>query len=103
MKLKTFSVEFPGVEEVKPYFRNSKIHTNRQIKEVAQSIRRFGFDQPVVVDPNMVIIKGHGRYFAAISLKLKNIPVIVRDDLSSAQIKGARIADNKIFEMTTKN
>jgi hypothetical protein len=101
MKLKTFSVEFPGIEEVKPYFRNSKIHTSRQIKDVAQSIKRFGFDQPIVVDSNMVIIKGHGRYFAAQYLKLKNIPVIVRDDLSSGHIKAARIADNRIFEMTT--
>jgi len=101
MKLKTFSVEFPGIEEVKPYFRNSKIHTTKQVKDVAQSIKRFGFDQPVVVDSNMVIIKGHGRYFAAQYLKLKNIPVIVRDDLSSGHIKAARIADNRIFEMTT--
>lgn len=79
-----------------PYANNAKIHSYSQIQMLKAHFSEYGFDQPVVVDKNMVIIKGHGRTQAAIELGLDVIPVIVRDDLSETQVKAARIADNKV-------
>lgn len=86
-----------GIESVKPYPNNAKKHPDRQIELLAKQIAE-GFDQPIVVDKNMVIIKGHGRLLASQKLGLKTVPIIVRDDLSSEQVKAARIADNKLAE-----
>ena len=86
-----------GIESVKPYPNNAKKHPDRQIELLAKQIAE-GFDQPIVVDSEMVIIKGHGRLLASKKLGLKTVPIIVRDDLSSEQVKAARIADNKLAE-----
>lgn len=96
-----FDVIYPSIEEVKPYYRNTKVHSKSQIADIARSIRDFGFDQPVVVDQEMIIIKGHGRYYAAVKIGMKNIPTIKREDLTPAQVMASRIADNKLFEMTS--
>ena len=85
------------IESVKPYPNNAKKHTDRQIELLAKQIAE-GFDQPIVVDSEMTIIKGHGRLLASKKLGLKTVPIIVRDDLSSEQVKAARIADNKLAE-----
>lgn len=79
-----------------PYGKNSKEHTEEQIEKIANSIREFGWDQPIVVEPNGTIIKGHGRRLAAILLKMENVPVLVRNDLTSEQAQAARIADNRV-------
>lgn len=84
--------------ELTPYFRNTKAHPTAQIDKIASAIAEFGFDQPIVIDSDGVIIKGHGRREAAIRLGIKEVPVLVRDDLSEAQKKAARIADNKVAE-----
>lgn len=78
-----------------PYVNNAKIHSDEQILRLCSSIQEFGFDQPIVVDKNMVIIKGHGRALASIKLNLKEVPVVVADHLDEDQVKAARIADNK--------
>jgi hypothetical protein len=95
-----FDIIFPTIEEIKPYYRNAKMHSKTQISEIARSIKDFGFDQPIVVDQDNIIIKGHGRYYASIRLGLKNVPVIKRTDLTPIQIMASRIADNKLFELT---
>ena len=79
-----------------PYERNTKIHTKDQITELKRLITEFGFDQPIVVDKDMVIIKGHGRRQAAVELKLKQVPVIVADHLDANQVKLARVVDNDV-------
>jgi ParB-like chromosome segregation protein Spo0J len=84
------------IEAITPYELNSKIHDERQIAGIATSIERFGFDQPIVVDKDGVIIKGHGRRLACLKLGLKQVPVLVRDDLSPEQANAARIADNRV-------
>lgn len=88
-------VEIWNLDEIKPYELNSKKHDERQVAGIANSIERFGWDQPIVVDKDGVIIKGHGRRLAAIKLKLERVPVLIRSDLTEEQVKAARIADNR--------
>lgn len=83
------------IEAITPYELNSKKHDKDQVRIIATSIQRFGFDQPIVVDTNGVIIKGHGRRLACIELGLKHVPVLVREDLTPEQANAARLADNK--------
>ena len=84
------------IEKLKPYENNVKIHDEKQVGKIAESIKRFGWDQPIVVDKDGIIIKGHGRTLAAKSLGLKEVPVLVRDDLTPDQVNAARIADNRV-------
>lgn len=91
-------IEFRDPQSLTPYHRNNKKHPTGQIDKLAGAIAEFDFDVPIVVDSKGVVIKGHGRREAAIRLGLKQVPIIVRSDLSAAQIKAARIADNRIAE-----
>ncbi|WP_297478362.1 ParB/Srx family N-terminal domain-containing protein [Ferrovum sp.] len=84
------------ISKVKPYESNVKIHDPAQVTKIAQSIERFGWDQPIVVDKDGIIIKGHGRRLAAIKLGIDKVPVLVRDDLTPDQAKAARLADNRV-------
>jgi ParB-like chromosome segregation protein Spo0J len=84
------------IERVIPYEKNVKIHDEKQIKKIAASIELFGWDQPIVVDKDGVIIKGHGRRLAALSLGLKKVPVLCRADLDEDQVKASRVADNRV-------
>ena len=86
-----------SIDKIKPYLKNAKKHTEKQIKQIADSIANFGFNQAIVIDKNNVIIVGHGRYEAAKVLKLKEIPVI-QVDLSEENAKAYRLADNKLNE-----
>lgn len=89
-------IEFWPIGLVKPYELNSKIHDKEQVGKIAQSIKKFGFDQPIVVDKDGVIIKGHGRRLACIELGLKEVPVLIREDLTTEQANAARVADNRV-------
>ena len=96
----TFPVTLMSPHELKPYFRNNKKHPNSQINELGRVLSEYGFDQPIVVDADMVIIKGHGRYLAALKWVLDEVPVVVRDDLSEDEARAARIIDNKTFMLS---
>jgi site-specific DNA-methyltransferase (adenine-specific) len=85
--------------ELKPYQRNNRKHPPEQIEKLAKQIAAHGWDVPIVVDKDLVIIKGHARLKAAKKLKLKTVPVIVRDDLTPEQCAAARLADNKLGEL----
>ena len=91
-------IEWRHPDSLTPYARNPKTHPDDQIAKIAASIASFGFDQPIVVDADGVIIKGHGRREASLLLGLTRVPVVVRNDLSVAQIRAARLADNKTAE-----
>lgn len=91
-------IELIDTDKIIPYLSNSKIHTEEQIKMIATSIDKFKFDQPIVIDENNVIIKGHGRLLAAQYLKLKKCPCIIRADMSEAEKKASRIVDNRSNE-----
>lgn len=86
------------IDELIPYVNNPKKHPPDQVKKIASSIKEFGFRVPIIVDKDFVIIAGHGRYEAAKLLGLEEVPVIVADDLTPAQVKAFRIADNKVAE-----
>ena len=93
---KMMKIELWDIDRIQPYEANVKIHDEKQIEKIANSIQRFGWDQPIVVDKNGVIIKGHGRRLAAIKLGFKQVPVLVRDDLTEDEVKAARVADNRV-------
>jgi len=86
------------VDQIRPYERNPR-RNDAAVAAVAGSIREFGFQQPIVVDEKGIIIAGHTRYKAAIQLGLQEVPVVVASDLTPAQIKAYRIADNKLGEL----
>lgn len=90
--------ELVPVDRLIPYTNNPKEHPGGQVKKIASSIKNYGWDQPIVVDEDYEIIKGHGRMMAAELLSLERIPVIRRDDLTDAEKRASRIADNKTAE-----
>src|SRR3990167_9517011 len=90
------------IGEIKPYEKNAKKHPEKQIKQIADSIQEFGFNQPIVVDKDDVVIVGHGRLEAAKLLKLDEVPVLRLKNLSEAKIKAYRLADNKLNESRWK-
>ncbi len=87
-----------SLDDIKPYQNNAKKHPKKQVKLIAESIRRFGFDSPIIVDKENIIIAGHGRYEAAQLLGLKAVPIIRKEDLTEEEVKAYRLADNKIAE-----
>ena len=86
------------VKKIIPYEKNAKQHPEDQIARIARSIEQFGFQQPLVVDKNNVLIIGHGRLLAAKSLHLENVPCVKAEELNKEQVKALRLADNKVAE-----
>lgn len=91
-----YPVELVDIEELIPYDKNVKIHDEKQIEHLANNIKKFGFDQPIVVDKDNVIIKGHGRRLACLKLGLKKVPVVKRTDLTKEEADAARLSDNRV-------
>lgn len=91
-------ITWVDINTVHEYDKNPKIHTTEQIEKLSYTFEKFGFDVPIVVDKDGVIIKGHARMAAAKKLKWKKVPVIVRTNLTPQQTKAARIADNRVAE-----
>lgn len=90
------SVVYRPIADLKPDLRNARTHPKRQVEQLCASIRSFGFTNPVLVDEIGVLIAGHGRLRAAKELGLVSVPVIELLDLTEAQKKALRLADNKI-------
>lgn len=91
-------VKIMDINALKPYPNNPR-KNEHAIEPVANSIREFGFKQPIIVDKNNVIIAGHTRLLAAKELGMTKVPVIVADDLDPEQVKAYRLADNKTGEL----
>ena len=87
-------------DSIIPYERNPRRNTEA-VKYVAQSIKEFGFKQPIVLDKDNVIIAGHTRWLAAQTLGLDEVPCVVAKDLSDEQVKAYRLADNKVGEIAS--
>lgn len=85
-------------EKLTPYVGNARTHSDEQIRQIAGSIREFGFVNPILVGDDDVIIAGHGRLLAAERLGLEEVPVIRLGHLSKAQRQALVLADNKIAE-----
>ena len=92
----TISFETIEIERLKPDPRNARTHSKKQIEQIAASITENGFVNPVLVNPELVLIAGHGRLRAARQLNLPLVPIIVVSGLSEAEERRLRIADNKI-------
>ena len=87
-----------SVKDLIPYDRNTKKHDKTQINNVAESIKQYGFVQPIVIDKDNVVVIGHCRLLAAKQLKMKEVPCVCVDDLTEEQVKALRIVDNKSNE-----
>lgn len=81
---------------LRPYVRNARHHSRKQVKAIAASVREFGFTNPILIDEAGEIIAGHGRFEAAQHLELATVPVIRISGLSEVQKKALRLADNKL-------
>ena len=91
-----------NISELVEYENNPRVN-DAAVEPVAESIKSFGFKQPIVVDRDNVIVAGHTRYRAAIKLGLKTVPCVVADDLSPDAVKAYRLVDNKTSEYAQWN
>ena len=92
------SVKNRKVDDLIPYDRNPKIHPDTQIKQLANSIREWGWTMPILIDENDQVLAGHGRLFAAKELELKEVPCMKAVGWTEQQKKAYVIADNKLAE-----
>lgn len=89
-------IVYKKIEELKPYENNSRTHDESQIKQICESIKEYGWTNPVLIDEKGMIIAGHGRVEAGKKLDIKEVPCIVLSGLTEAQKKAYVIADNKM-------
>lgn len=87
-----------ALDKITPYENNPR-NNEEAVAVVANSIKEFGFNQPIVIDKDNVIIVGHTRYLAAQKLELTEVPVIVAANLSEEQARAYRLVDNKVGEI----
>ena len=87
-----------SIRDLKPYDKNAKKHPKEQIEKIAESIKEFGFTQPVLVDKNNCVVAGHGRILGAKKAGLKEVPVLYLEELTEQQINAYRLVDNKLNE-----
>ena len=87
-----------AIENIVPYENNPR-YNEKAVDAVARSIEEFGFQQPLVLDKNNVIIVGHTRHKAAQKLGLETVPCVIADNLTEEQVRAYRLADNKVGEL----
>ena len=90
------TVTYKAPASLKPDPRNARTHSKRQVEQITASIRKFGFTNPILVDPEGGLIAGHGRLLAAKSISMAEVPTIELVGLTDAQKRALRLADNKI-------
>ncbi len=91
-------VTYQPISALKPRSRNPRTHSKKQIRQITDSIKRFGFTNPILIDNDDTIVAGHGRVEAAKILEVETVPVIYLSELSEAEIRAYVIADNKLAE-----
>ena len=92
------NIVYKQIKELKPYKKNAKKHSKEQVEQIANSIKEFGFTQPVIIDKNNCVVAGHGRILGARKAGLKQVPTVCLEDLTEEQIKAYRLVDNKLNE-----
>jgi DNA modification methylase len=92
------NIEHTPVHELRPYVANARTHSLKQIRQIAKSIERFGFCNPVLIDDNKQIVAGHGRVEAAKTIGMENVPTVRLSHLSDADKRAYILADNKLAE-----
>src|SRR6202521_4132392 len=98
MSLSQLMVTYAEIQNLVPYARNARTHSRHQIRQIADSIRTFGFTSPVLVNRSRMIIAGHGRGAAAKLLGIEQVPTICLDNLSEDEIRAYILVDNKLAE-----
>jgi ParB-like nuclease domain len=89
-------IEYLTLESLKPYPRNARTHSKKQIKQIADSIAQFGFSNPILIDSHNMILAGHGRVAAAKLLELTEVPCVRLEHMTKAQKRAYVLADNKL-------
>jgi len=92
----TLKVKYVERSKLIPYVNNARTHSESQVKQIAASIKEFGFTNPILVDEDNGIIAGHGRLLAAEILELAKVPTITLSGLTDEQRRAYIIADNKL-------
>ena len=95
------SVVYRRVDDLKPDPRNPRLHSKKQIRQIASSIETFGFNVPVLVDAELKVICGHGRLLACRELGWSEVPTLCLDHLTPTQTRAFMIADNRLTEIAT--
>ena len=98
MKIVKEEIVYKSLDEIKEYENNPR-QNDEAVEYVANSIKEFGFRNPIILDKDNVIIAGHTRYKASKQLKLKEVPCIYANDLTEEQVKAFRLADNRVGEI----
>ena len=98
MENKELNIKYRPIKELKPYKKNAKKHNKEQVEQIANSIKEFGFTQPVIIDKHDCVVAGHGRILGAKKAGLKQVPTVCLDELTEEQIKAYRLVDNKLNE-----
>lgn len=89
-------IEYRKVSDLLPYARNARTHSDAQVSQLAASIKEFGFNNPVAIDADGMILCGHGRVMAAQKLHMAEVPTVCLSHLSETQVKAYILADNKL-------
>src|ERR1700738_1942526 len=95
------SVAYRRIEELKPDPTNPRRHTTKQIRQIANSIKAFGFNVPVLVDADLNVVAGHGRLLACTELGWTEVPTLCLDHLTPTQARAFMIADHRLTEIGT--
>src|ERR1700724_4889336 len=92
----TLSVEYIPPDDLKPYGRNARTHSRKQIRQIADSIRIFGFTNPILFTSQNIILAGHGRVEAAALLAMAKVPCVRVETMTPEQKRAYVLADNKL-------
>jgi len=95
-------IKYRAIDSILPNPRNARTHSTQQIQQIARSIERFGFNNPVLIDQNNRVIAGHGRVAAAKSLGHGVVPTLRIEHLSDEEKRAYIIADNKLAEVSAE-
>lgn len=97
IEMKTIEID---ISDIIPYENNPR-RNEKAVDAVANSIKEFGFKNPIILDRENVIVSGHTRYQAALKLGLKKVPCHIAEDLTEEQIRAFRLADNRVASFST--
>ena len=94
----SLAITYKPIDSLVPSSRNARKHSKRQIHQIAESIKAFGFTNPILIDRTNTIVAGHGRFAAAKLLRMDQVPTICLETLTKAQVRAYVIADNRLAE-----
>lgn len=99
--MKNLEIKYVPIDTIKEYENNVKLHPDEQIQQIVDSITKFGFNDPIAIDENGVIVEGHGRLKAAKLLNMETIPIITLEHMNDDDKKAYILAHNKLTMNTS--